>query len=137
MGISSKSPLIRIRAPLSIDKLRNQDPESSEALMRRATILLISITALAATAESRRPRPEIFGRFEGEPMYSVLEAGAIPAIESPLFLTGAAADSQMTADEPVIGIVVDGEARAYSAWQLDSHEIVDDVVAGVPIAVNW
>jgi hypothetical protein len=34
-------------------------------------------------------------------------------------------------------LIVGGEARAYSLWQLDAHEIVNDEVAGTAIAVTW
>ena len=37
----------------------------------------------------------------------------------------------------MIGVVGDHEQRAYSAWTLDLHEIVNDVVEGQPIAVTW
>jgi hypothetical protein len=29
------------------------------------------------------------------------------------------------------------EQRAYSTWQLDRHEIVNDVFEGRPVAVTW
>ncbi len=105
--------------------------------MLRVTLsLLMSILVLgAASAEDRKA--DVFGEFEGAPMYTVLEPGDIPAIENPQFVSGDAADAQMLPEEPVIGIVLNGQARAYSMWQLDHHEIVDDVLAGIPIAVNW
>jgi hypothetical protein len=43
----------------------------------------------------------------------------------------------MSPEEPVLGLVVNGESRAYSLWQLDAHEIVNDVVGGVPLAATW
>jgi hypothetical protein len=43
----------------------------------------------------------------------------------------------MAPDEPVIGVVIGGTARAYSAWQLDAHEIVTDVIEGTAIAATW
>ena len=43
----------------------------------------------------------------------------------------------MRDDEMVIGVVHNGIARAYSAWYLDRHEIVNDVVGGDPVAVTW
>jgi len=43
----------------------------------------------------------------------------------------------MAPDEPVLGVSLDGEAKAYSLWQLDSHEIVNDSLAGTAIAVTW
>ena len=37
----------------------------------------------------------------------------------------------------VVGIVLDGEARAYPLPLLEAHEIVNDELAGVPIAVSF
>jgi hypothetical protein len=34
-------------------------------------------------------------------------------------------------------VVLGGEARAYSLWQLDAHEIVNDQIAGTAIAATW
>jgi len=85
----------------------------------------------------KRPEPEVYGTFHGDPMYTVLPLDAIPAITEPQFLGGEEAAAQMSADEPVLGLVVGGEARAYSLWQLDSHEIVNDVVGGVALAATW
>ena len=55
----------------------------------------------------------------------------------PEFLSGEEAAAQMSPDEMVMGILVGGEARAYSLWHLDAHEIVNDTIAGTPIAATW
>ena len=43
----------------------------------------------------------------------------------------------MKDSEPVLGVVLNGEARAYSLWHLDAHEIVNDTLAGTAIAATW
>ena len=43
----------------------------------------------------------------------------------------------MSDDEPVLGVVVGRDARAYSLWHLDRHEIVNDTIGKLPIAVTW
>ena len=86
---------------------------------------------------SQRPEPEVHGVFDSDTMYTVLPPDAIPAILEPVFLSGAEADSQMSPDEMVLGIILNGEARAYSLWQLDAHEIVNDSLGGLPIAPTW
>ena len=43
----------------------------------------------------------------------------------------------MLPGERLLGVVIDGEARAYPLKMLSRHEIVNDEVAGVPIAVTW
>lgn len=40
-------------------------------------------------------------------------------------------------DDRVVGVVVDGEARAYPLRVLNGHEVIHDTIAGVPIAVTY
>lgn len=109
-------------------------PRFGSTFAAAATIAVMT-TALPAMAQ--RPEPKVFAEIDGDPMYTVLEPDAIPAIRAPSFVTGRAADAQMKPDEPVIGVVVDGEAHAYSTWHLDAHEIVNDQIAGTAIAASW
>ncbi len=60
----------------------------------------------------------------------------IPAVDQPRFL--APAEVRTLADqEPVIALELDGDARAYPLEVLIWHEIVNDTVAGVPVAVTY
>ncbi len=68
---------------------------------------------------------------------TLLPRDAIPAIDDPQFLSSAEADDFYDPDELVIGVEFDGDARAYSIPFLSSHEIVNDTVSGVKIAVTW
>jgi hypothetical protein len=75
---------------------------------------------------------------EGEPIYAVVAKDDIPAIDSPAFVSADVAVGFMTPDETVLGVVGrDGTARAYSTWVLDRHEIVNDVLDGLPIMATW
>jgi hypothetical protein len=55
----------------------------------------------------------------------------------PVYVRHQEAKQQMSPDEPVMGLILEGEKRAYSLWQLDAHEIVNDQVGDTPIAVTW
>jgi hypothetical protein len=70
-------------------------------------------------------------------LHVVLPKDAIPAISDPKFEPASRVESVMAADELVIGLVGATEQRAYSTWQLDRHEIVNDVFEGRPVAVTW
>lgn len=75
---------------------------------------------------------------DGDIMYTVLPPDRIPAIHDPVLVSAEEAGEWMQDDEVVIGVIgPDGEARAYSAWHLDHHEIVNDRIGEVPIAVIW
>ncbi len=106
----------------------------------RRFVPLFAIVALGifwAQGEAQRPEPEVHGVFEGDSMFTLLPLDAIPAIREPAYYTGNIANDQMKPDEPVIGIVMGKTARAYSMWQLDSHEIVNDQIDGKSFAVTW
>ena len=109
------------------------------ATARRAVtaVTMLLVVALPATRAGGDAEPRVHGTYRGDPMYTVLPLDAIPAIRAPEYVGGAAARRQMAQEEPVIGLVVDGQARAYSTWQLDFHEIVNDEISGVPLAVTW
>ena len=103
-----------------------------------------ALVACRSAAESDAPGGERSTRkfasemVEGEPMYSVLPKGEIAAIDEPSFVSAEEADAFFLAGEPVLGVLGrNGTAKAYSAWQLDSHEIVNDSIDGDPIAATW
>ena len=60
----------------------------------------------------------------------------IPAIDRPTFLAVEDVDF-LEPQEPVIALELKGEVRAYPIQILIWHEIVNDVVAGVPVAVTF
>ena len=68
---------------------------------------------------------------------SLLPEGGIPAIFDPEFLEGDVAQAQMSGSDRVIGLSVNGDHHAYSIAHLSSHEIVNDTVGGVPVAITW
>ncbi len=68
---------------------------------------------------------------------TVLSADSIRSIDHPKFVSGEKADKQMREDEPVIGVKMEGETKAYPLYVLSTHEIVNDIVAKQPIAVTW
>jgi hypothetical protein len=47
------------------------------------------------------------------------------------------AERGITLETPVLGVYVDGVARAYSVDVMSMHEIVNDEIAGKPYAVLW
>lgn len=71
-----------------------------------------------------------------EDIQTVLPKDAIQAILDPSFEQ--AGEATWLADsDSVIGVSINGDARAYPVPILSSREIVNDTVGGVPIAVTW
>jgi hypothetical protein len=60
----------------------------------------------------------------------------IPSIDAPRF-EPAGRHRGLDDQEPVIGLVIGNDARAYPLRVLMWHEIVNDMVAGVPVAVTY
>ncbi len=61
----------------------------------------------------------------------------IPSINRPQFVSVEAAGAWLQPQEPVIALVVEGEARAYPLQIMTWHEIAIDEVGGVPVVVTF
>jgi hypothetical protein len=57
------------------------------------------------------------------------------AIINPLLVE--AGDARIAAGTKVIGVIVEGEARAYPLFILNNHQIVNDRVGGKAIGASW
>jgi hypothetical protein len=75
------------------------------------------------------------------PYSEILSGGppkdGIPAIDDPRFVTVEDADSWLEPQEPVILFLVGDDARAYPIQIVMWHEIVNDMVGGVPVVVTF
>ncbi|HSG16733.1 MAG TPA: DUF3179 domain-containing protein [Anaerolineae bacterium] len=60
----------------------------------------------------------------------------IPPLENAPMIPGDEADYLLD-EEPVFGLVVNGEARAYPLRIVDNHEMANDVVGGVPVSIAY
>jgi hypothetical protein len=60
----------------------------------------------------------------------------IPPLESAPTLPGIDADYLLD-DEPVFGVVVNCDARAYPLRIIDNHEMANDVIGGVPVSLAY
>ena len=67
----------------------------------------------------------------------VVTRDGIPAIDDPVFITPEEAEAWLGEAEPVIALEINGENKAYPLQILVWHEIVNDVVGGVPVAVTF
>lgn len=92
---------------------------------------LLALGSLAG-ATSLSPGP---GEEEISGFVRVLPRGAIPSIDRPSFVS--ARDAKIDPDSWVLGVVLEGQARAYSLNLLNHHEVVNDEIAGRPVAAVW
>ncbi len=71
--------------------------------------------------------------YHGRIQYRAMDAK--PAIVEPLLLP--AGEAMLASGTKVIGVYVNGEARAYPLFILNNHQIVNDVVGGTPLSASW
>ncbi len=81
-------------------------------------------TACAAAAEELPPGVE-----------QILPRGRIAAVFEPRFVP--AAEAEISDDAWVLGVVIDGQARAYSLNLLKRHEVVNDQIGEQKFAAVW
>ncbi|WP_058366440.1 DUF3179 domain-containing protein [Haloparvum sedimenti] len=65
----------------------------------------------------------------------VVPHDAIPSVDDPQGVPVAAYEGEP--DDDVVAVAVKGRARAYPVRYLHYHEIVNDELGGVPVAVTW
>lgn len=85
--------------------------------------------ALLATGSPARIRVE-------EIIWGGVSFEGIPAIDRPKMIPAAEA-TYLMADEPIFGIALNGQARAYPLRILDWHEMANDYVGGIPVALTY
>ena len=67
----------------------------------------------------------------------VIPRDNIPSIDSPAFVSPDEAAEWLADVEPVVALEIGGDARAYPLQILTWHEIVNDEVGGLPVAVTF
>ena len=92
---------------------------------------------------ARRPLPAVMHSaapsadpIAADEIVTVIPQDAKTALLGPAYLAAAKA-SDIQPNEEVIGVVINGDARAFPLATLNVHEIVDDVIGGQPVAVTW
>ena len=114
---------------------------STEMFLIMLSLFIAACAQQPTESSARTPAEEVrastgerYGDYE---IITVLPRDAISAIDEPVFVSPAEADETYLDDELILGVELNGDARAYSIPLLSSHEIVNDVVGGRTIAVTW
>lgn len=85
--------------------------------------VLVAVTAASAWQDV----PEGF--------VQVIPRGAIPAIDDPEYVP--AGEARIRDEAWILGVVIDGQARAYSLDLLNHHEVVNDSIGDTNFAAVW
>lgn len=92
-----------------------------------AWMVVAALTALAATAAA-------------QPIgWQAVPRDAFPVFDDPQMLSAAEAEKQEVIfdRDVIIGVAHNGEAKAYPITIMGVHELGNDTIGGVPIAVSW
>jgi hypothetical protein len=82
--------------------------------------------------EPATPEPTEMAEYK---LNQLLMRDGIAPIYEPEFVP--AGESGYRDDELVMGVAIDGEAKAYPVGLLNGREMVNDELAGTPILVTW
>ena len=96
--------------------------------MNRYSLLLLLLLTLFAAALAQSDAA--MKKFE-----QILPRGRISAINTPVYIPADQAD--IAPGSWVLGVLIEGQARAYSLNLLNSHEVVNDRVMDTPYAAVW
>ena len=91
------------------------------------TVALATGALTTALATQQQDMPEGY--------VQILDRGGIPAIDDPVYVP--AAEANIRDEAWVLGVLIDGEARAYSLELLNSHEVVNDTIGDTDFAAVW
>jgi hypothetical protein len=89
------------------------------------SLLLLPVAATCARTVDRPP-PGV---------EQLLPRGAIPAVVDPRFVP--ATEAEIPDEAWVLGVALEGVARAYSLNLLNRHEVVNDRLGELPVAAVW
>jgi hypothetical protein len=87
--------------------------------------------------ESSVPLSTELGAFERNAVSGGVSKDAIPSIDDPQFAGIAYGDENMDPGDPVFGVELEGDARAYPQYILVRHEIVNDEFGDQGVTVSY
>ena len=121
-------------------RFRRPDLSVLAALTVLAAIVLVSLDSLASPSRWEREWPQTDFSQTSVGFDEILSGGppkdGIPSIDNPQFVP-IGESNDLAPTEPVVGLSIDGDARAYPLRILTWHEIVNDTVGGLPVAVTY
>ena len=98
-----------------------------------AAILTLGCLAGVAQAQSPVPSEDEFKRDSRR----AAPRDAFPVLDSPRMVGVPRANRSLKDSEPVIGIDLGGEQKAYPVAVMGRHELANDTCGKFPIAVSW
>jgi len=131
VGVCHNVPQV---GPEKIEMTRQRNPRHPSATLTTTLVLVVAVTI--GLAPGGGGETALAGQQDVPEGYvQIIPRGGIPAIDAPDYVP--AAEAQIRDDAWVLGVVIDGQARAYSLELLNSHEIVNDSIGDTDFAAVW
>ncbi len=135
-------------------------PTHRMALMRTFALILFALSGVvtvSVSAGDQTPRevkverkPKYISNGPGQKPFDVtrhtvplseiersVPKNAIPALVNPRFIAPGEVGKLLEAKDRVLGVFLNGEAKAYPVRILNWHELANDEVGGHPVLVSW
>ena len=112
-------------------------PTETTPTMLRGTEAVTTSAPESGASGTPQPLPTNVRVEDDEEYYipRMLGFDAIYPVYDPIF--AGAIEAQLNDEELVMGVAIDGQAKAYPVSVLRFREMVDDELAGWPILVTW
>ena len=93
-------------------------------------VLILALAAAVTVTSAMTQQEDLPDSFE-----QIIPRGRIAAIDDPQFVP--ASEASISDDSVVLGVIIDGQARAYSIRLLNAHEVVNDAIGETNFAAVW
>ena len=97
---------------------------------RRSLSTIVALQAILLAVPLVQAQEEL-----PEGVEQILPRGQIAAVFEPRFVS--VSEAAIDDDAWVLGVVIDGRAKAYSLNLLNRHEVVNDRFGDLPVAAVW
>ncbi len=114
--------------------------EFAKKSTRQLSLMLLTAGIMSLSLQDCR------GRFKSTFLHPSEKIGiqvaprdAFPVFDNPEFVNSPTAEAEgyVHDRDPVIGLVINGKAKAYPIRTMGIHELGNDTLGDVPIAVSW
>ena len=110
--------------------------------MRSLLATIVPITLISCNVVPAQPQEQEASGVFSESSYDTegvraAARDAFPVLDHPEMSLVADAVEELDPEEPVIGLYLDGEARAYPISVMGGIELVNDTCGELPVAVSW
>ena len=106
---------------------RSSHHRQASIIDNRGVIGKLSAVLVGVLAVAVQDKPEGYRQ--------IIPRGRIAAVNAPTYVP--ASEAEIKPSSWVLGVIIDGQARAYSLNLLNAHEVVNDTIGDTNFAAVW